>query len=116
MCTYMYVLEKEMATRSGILAWRIPWTEEPGGLQSMGSHESDTTERLLTHTRMYKMATLKEVLELGHIYFHNIFFLGRNVLTSLGKHFHENSGGWAFGPISGSIFLLFCFDKPLPKF
>ena len=29
-------LEKEMATQSGILAWRIPWTEEPGGLQSMG--------------------------------------------------------------------------------
>ena len=29
--------EKEMATRSSILAWEIPWTEEPGGLQSMGS-------------------------------------------------------------------------------
>ena len=31
------VLEKEMATHSSILAWKIPWTEEPGGLQSMGS-------------------------------------------------------------------------------
>ena len=31
------LLEKEMATRSSILAWRIPWTEEPDGLQSMGS-------------------------------------------------------------------------------
>ena len=30
-------LEKEVATHSSILAWRIPWTEEPGGLQSMGS-------------------------------------------------------------------------------
>ena len=30
-------LEKEMATHSSILAWRIPWTEEPGGLQSGGS-------------------------------------------------------------------------------
>ena len=30
-------LEKEMATHSSIFAWRIPWTEEPGGLQSMGS-------------------------------------------------------------------------------
>jgi len=30
-------LEKEMATHSRILAWRIPWTEKPGGLQSMGS-------------------------------------------------------------------------------
>ena len=41
-------LEKEMATLSSTLAWRIPWTEEPGGLQSMGSQESDMTERL-TH-------------------------------------------------------------------
>ena len=32
-----YPLEKETATHSNILAWKIPWTEEPGGLQSMGS-------------------------------------------------------------------------------
>ena len=37
-------LEKEMTTHSSILAWRIPWTEEPGGLQSTGRKESDTTE------------------------------------------------------------------------
>ena len=36
-------LEKEMATHSSILAWEIPWTEDPGGLQSMGSQESDMT-------------------------------------------------------------------------
>ena len=36
-------LEKEMAIHSSILAWKIPWTEEPGGLQSMGLQESDTT-------------------------------------------------------------------------
>ena len=36
-------LEKGMATHSSILAWRIPWTEGPGGLQSMGSKELDTT-------------------------------------------------------------------------
>ena len=36
-------LEKGMATHSSILAWRIPWTEEPGGLQSMGRKELDTT-------------------------------------------------------------------------
>ena len=35
-----------MAIHSSILAWRIPWTEEPGGLQSMGHKESDTTEQL----------------------------------------------------------------------
>ena len=33
-------LEKEMATHSSIPAWEIPWTEEPGGLQSMGSQKS----------------------------------------------------------------------------
>jgi len=33
-------LEKGMATHSSILAWRIPWTEEPGGLQSMGLQKS----------------------------------------------------------------------------
>ena len=32
------LLEKEMAPHSNILAWKIPWTEEPGRLQSMGSH------------------------------------------------------------------------------
>ena len=41
-------LERGMATHSSILAWRIPQTEEPGGPQSMGHKESDTTERL-TH-------------------------------------------------------------------
>ena len=35
--------EKEMATHSTIFAWRIPWTDEPGRLQSMGSQELDTT-------------------------------------------------------------------------
>ena len=35
-------LEKEMATQSSILAWEIPWTEEPGGLQSMGLQKSHT--------------------------------------------------------------------------
>ena len=36
-------LEEGMAAHSSILAWRIPWTEEPGGLQFMRSQESDTT-------------------------------------------------------------------------
>ena len=36
------LLEKEIATHSGILAWEIPWIEEPGGLQSMGSRKSGT--------------------------------------------------------------------------
>ena len=48
-------LEKEMATHSSILAWRIPWTEEPGGLQSIGSQEWDTTERLSLLLLLYAL-------------------------------------------------------------
>ena len=44
-------LEKEMATHSSILAWEIPWTEEPGRLQTMGSQELDTTKQLNHHHR-----------------------------------------------------------------
>ena len=36
-------MEKEMSTHSSILAWRLPWIEEPSGLQSMGSQELDMT-------------------------------------------------------------------------
>ena len=46
-----------MATHSSILAWRIPWTEESGGLQSTGSQQLDTTERLhFTH-----LSNLKQI-------------------------------------------------------
>ena len=41
---HFHALEKEMATHSSVLAWRIPGMGEPGGLPSMGSTESDTTE------------------------------------------------------------------------
>ena len=41
---HFHALEKEMATHSSVLAWRIPGMAEPGGLLSMGSHESDATE------------------------------------------------------------------------
>ena len=47
-------LEKEMATHSSIHAWKIPWTEESGGLQSMGLQESNTTERLLFFTSLHQ--------------------------------------------------------------
>ena len=43
-------LEKEMATHSSILAWRIPWTEEPGGLQSMGSQRVGNDRVTFTFT------------------------------------------------------------------
>ena len=45
-----------MATYSSILAWGIPWTEKPGGLQSMGRKEWDMTE----HIHMHKVILLEE--------------------------------------------------------
>ena len=45
------VLEKEMATHSSTLAWGTPWTEEPGGLQSMGSQSRTQLTHTHTHTR-----------------------------------------------------------------
>ena len=60
------VLEKAMAPHSSTFAWKIPWTEEPGRLQSMGSLESDTTERLDFHFSLScmeeEMATHSSVL------------------------------------------------------
>ena len=46
-----------MATHSSIPSWRIPWTEEPGGLQSMGSQELDTTYQLNHHRETTKAKT-----------------------------------------------------------
>ena len=43
-------LEKEMAMHSNILAWEIPWAEEPGGYSPWSHRESDTTEQLSIHT------------------------------------------------------------------
>ena len=46
-------LEKEMTTHSSILVWKIPWTEEPGGLQAMGvTKELDTTWQLNNNNRL----------------------------------------------------------------
>ena len=50
-------LEKEMAPHSSTLAWKIPWMEEPGRLQSMGHKKSDTTERL--HFLVVQWLTLR---------------------------------------------------------
>ena len=46
-------LEKALAPHSSSLAWKVPWTEEPDGLQSMGSLESDKTERLHFHFSLW---------------------------------------------------------------
>ena len=63
-------LEKEMATHSTILAWRIPWTEEAGRLQAMGCKDSDMTERLSLHftfTRVTQVSSRKSCEECHRI-------------------------------------------------
>ena len=61
--------QKEMAPHSSTFAWKMPWMEEPGRLQSMGREESDTTERLhfpFSHNALHalekEMATHSSVL------------------------------------------------------
>ena len=58
------LLEKEMATHSSILAWEIPWTEKPGGLQSMGLQDLDMTEQL-RHVYNSRLKGFEKTLEIG---------------------------------------------------
>ena len=51
-------LEEEMATHSSIVAWEIPWTEEPVNYSPWGHKESDTTERLTTATTTTSVSTM----------------------------------------------------------
>ena len=61
-------LKKGMATHSSILAWRIPWTEEPGRLQSVGRRELDMTERLsIVHSTSYDSRVLEVELKYSFI-------------------------------------------------
>ena len=59
-------LEKEMATHSSIPAWKIPSTEEPGGLQSMWSQELDMTECTYTHTCTYT-SNLRDLIWITYV-------------------------------------------------
>ena len=52
-----------MATHSIVLAWRIPWTEEPGRLQSMGSQSGTQLKQLSTHTQGDRVAALATQVE-----------------------------------------------------
>ena len=56
-----------MATHSGILAWEIPWTEEPGGYSPWGHKESDTTERLHFHKPSRLFLLFKSLYNLIYI-------------------------------------------------
>ena len=53
------LLEKEMATHSNLLVWKVPWTEEPGRLQSMGSQRVGQ-DRATEHAQAYKKGHQRE--------------------------------------------------------
>ena len=84
----MHALEKEMATHSGILAWRIPGTEEPGGLPSMGWHRvgHDWSDLAAAATSMGGLQTRRDLL--------------KSILNSGGS-------GWAQGASAGTMVMVF---------
>ena len=76
------LLEKEMATHSSILAWKIPWMEEPGRLQSTGCKELDTTEQLHFTSRNWDLAC--------HVAKRRFFKTKKNIFPKK-KHNYGNS-------------------------
>ena len=78
-------LEKGMATNSSILAWRIPWTEEPGSLQSMVLQESDATYQLNHYHHPYNSLYIGCAHSLGHVC---LFVTPWTVCSSLGSSVH----------------------------
>ena len=70
-------LEKKLATHSCIVAWKIPWTEEPGRLYPWGCKESDTTEQLSMHA-IYILLNIKQIIHL-FICFLEIFILFQKI-------------------------------------
>ena len=55
-----------MATHSSVLAWRVPWTEEPGGLQSMGSQGSDMTKHTTEKRQWWEILHKKYNIRVMH--------------------------------------------------
>ena len=81
-------IEKEMATYSSILAWRIPWTEEPGGLQSMGLQRvrldwATNTKLLLGQCMLYVHLKIhvpfKFKISISRLLYYNLFFIHQSL-------------------------------------
>ena len=111
-------LEKEMATHSSILAWRIPWTEEPGGLQSMGSHRVGQTGTehshiiRTTHTPCTLASFRSVVTNLfgprdwfhGRQFFYGGVGMGQGMVQAVMRVM--GSGRWSLAPSPSAHFLL----------
>ena len=82
---YSQILEKEMATHSRILAWRIPWTEESGRLQSMGLQGNGYNWSALTHTLSNSLPTNKILSNLR-----KLGFSSQKTKAMFGTHYESN--------------------------
>ena len=88
-------LEEEMASHSSILAWRTPWTEEPGGLQSTGSRKRRTGPNTLTHIRApinWIRAYPNNLIQLGHFFKDTIFKHSSTLKMGLGLEYTSSKG------------------------
>ena len=94
-------LQKGMATHSSILAWRIPWTGEPNGLQSMGSQKNQTG---LTLSLFHLSPELWTSAKLCHLI----------LSTSKTASFSQQGWSFLFGPLFGLITLLLGVFQQLP--
>ena len=83
-------LEKEMATHSSILAWRIPWREEPGGLQSMGSQRVGHDMRIKKPTKVNNSKQTNPILLIGYQRLGRL--LGRKNIKDLIRAARKNTG------------------------
>ena len=86
------ILEDSMATHSSILAWRIPWTEEPGGLQSMGL-QSQTWLSNFAHRQQFKRTCSGTLLAVQWLRFHPSTAGGKCSNPSLGMN-TLHATGW----------------------
>ena len=66
-------LEKEMAIHSSILAWRVPWTEEPSGVQSMGLQRVGHDSVTFTHSGLYQGNVVLNPISLKHLFIYLVF-------------------------------------------
>ena len=88
------LLEKEMATHSSILAWKTPWMEEAGRLQSIGHKELDRTERLHFHfqTNSFKMPLTPEIHTFSYQFNGHITFYQVGTILTVKRNGMDNSG------------------------
>ena len=73
---YVCTLEKEMATHSSILDWKIPWMKEPGGYSPQGCKDSDMTERLHSLMYIHTFISMCIYLEICASHLHSLHLCG----------------------------------------